>query len=195
MSDRRRPRHLCQREGWKCDGFGGLVGGTLFADPWAMTYHRCLYFLPLVAVLFVLIPSTGCGNAEEDALNAAQERWEEAQITDYTVRAGYFYFGRSAFRDPTDDALVTVRDGAVASAIGFDHDDQTHSVSLGSDDFRSWYTVEGMFRVIEDALKTADQVTVDYDPETGIPLDVEIDRHEEALDDELGYRLIDFQAQ
>src|SRR5690606_6063300 len=54
-------------------------------------------------------------------------------------------------------------------------------------------TVEGIFDEIQDALdEGADEVVVDYDPDTGRPLRVDIDWMAMAIDDEMGITVDSF---
>jgi hypothetical protein len=53
-------------------------------------------------------------------------------------------------------------------------------------------SVDGLFAIIEDALdKDAHSVEVIYDPSTGVPLEIRIDYIELAIDEELGFDVVE----
>ena len=60
--------------------------------------------------------------------------------------------------------------------------------------FEEAATVEGLFSLAAEALKDADKVTVTYDPNLGIPVSIDIDWIELAIDDEISYHVRGFEA-
>ncbi|HMB89921.1 MAG TPA: DUF6174 domain-containing protein, partial [Rhodothermales bacterium] len=55
-------------------------------------------------------------------------------------------------------------------------------------------TIDGLFEVLQRALKEADDVEVDYDAQYGFPTRIAIDYYKNAVDDEVSYRATDLQV-
>lgn len=127
------------------------------------------------------LPEIESAGDEADRLEAARTRWEAAGIDDYT-----WSFTRVCFC-PQLTAEVTVEAGQ-AVRVSVDDDDQFPAESAELE-FR---TIEELFDVIEREIDESDEVTVDYDPETGRVLRFDADRITEAVDDELGYQVESF---
>lgn len=54
-------------------------------------------------------------------------------------------------------------------------------------------TMERLFVIAAEALKTADQVQVKYDAKYGFPTSIQIDPIKQATDDEIAYTVSDFE--
>jgi hypothetical protein len=77
---------------------------------------------------------------------------------------------------------VTVQQGRVTSLT-----DAETGAPFGGDPLMP-VTVEGLFAAIDDALdRDADQVTVQYDPQLGYPLEIAIDFSQQVADEEIYY--------
>jgi hypothetical protein len=108
-------------------------------------------------------------------LAAARARWEAAGIDSYA-----WSFTRICFCPPLT-AEVQVEGGeAVSEDIDVDFGD------AGELDFT---TMEELFDFIADEIRQSDEVTVDYDSDTGQVRSFDADRITRAVDDELGYQV------
>lgn len=56
-----------------------------------------------------------------------------------------------------------------------------------------WPSMEGLFDLVEEALRDADEVEIRYDPDRGVPLRVSVDWITEAIDDEVSWTVTDLQ--
>lgn len=153
--------------------------------------RSCFAWLTLSLAASILFASA-CGGAEQSDFEAAKARWETAEPQRYSMRASIDGFLPG---EPIEDARVTVENGSVVEAIGWNRETSEHSVPLAASDYQTWYTVDGLFDVIDDALDNADVVNVVYDEVTGIPLSVDITFVEGRLDDGLRYQLRDFMSE
>lgn len=127
------------------------------------------------------LPEIEGGGNEADRLEAARLRWEAAAIDDYT-----WSFTRLCFC-PQLTVEVTVEAGQpVRESV---EDDDRFPAEPAELEFR---TMEELFDVIEREIRESDEVTVEYDAETGRVLRFDADRITEAVDDELGYQVESF---
>jgi hypothetical protein len=113
-------------------------------------------------------------------LRAAQQRWSSDASDDYQ-----FVLQRVCECLPADTrpVLVVVRDGVIVSLT----DLETGS-ALPAHRARFYYTVEGLFGLIDEAIdQGAAEIRVDYDPIFGYPLQIVIDYDAQTADDEIVY--------
>lgn len=109
-------------------------------------------------------------------LEQNQERWAQHNISTYEYRLQRLCF--CGFVDPVD---VTVRDGIITAVVVVDSQEE-----LEPSMFEQFYTVDGLFQVVQDALDgEAHSIVATYDPEFGYPVDIAIDYIEQAIDDEV----------
>lgn len=133
------------------------------------------HLVTLLAVLYGCADPTGNQVALSE-LEQGQERWAQQNISTYTFRLQRICF--CALVDPVN---VTVRDGDITTIVVADSQDE-----LDPSMFAQFYTVDGLFQVVQDALDgDAHSVVVAYHSEFGYPVDVAIDYIEMAIDDEL----------
>lgn len=141
---------------------------------------------PILAALALL--SAGCLDAGpgadlRDRVERNRERWLDLRPSDYR-----YELRRSCFCPVEYLGPVTLRvvDGQVVEA----HYTETGvPVDAGTAD--AFPSVDGLFDVLLDALdRDADRIDVDFDEDTGIPLEFFIDYEQNAADEELGYRVV-----
>jgi hypothetical protein len=122
--------------------------------------------------------ATSCGNpmGADDDLEDARRKWGRQGIDSYSfvVREICFCPLEGPFR-------VTVIRDRVASVT----DAETGAPATPRSGVP--LTVDALFAVVEDALETADEVEVRYDPALGYPAEIAIDRIRQAVDDEVTY--------
>ncbi|MBL8775614.1 MAG: hypothetical protein JNK12_06780 [Acidimicrobiales bacterium] len=124
------------------------------------------------------LPEIDGAGDEAARLEAARVRWEAAAIDDYT-----WSFTRLCFC-PVLSAEVRVEDGeAVTESI---------DVEFGEADELDFATMDELLSFLAREIEDSDDVTVEYDAETGRVLRFDADRIAEAVDDELGYQVDSF---
>lgn len=110
----------------------------------------------------------------------ARARWEAAGLDDYAITVG-----RSCFCDRASvgRAVVTVRDGAVTSAVWVDSGEPV------PERFRDLFPgVDGLFALLADArAEGAEDIVVTFDPRFGSPTEIRLDFIVAAVDDEIFY--------
>lgn len=121
---------------------------------------------------------------ERERLEAAREKWRSQNIQDYSLVQR-----RLCFCGYVNPVTMVVRNNVVISLT-----DNTTGEPV-STLFRPWYfTVEGLFDFIEDAIdREAHSITVAYDVARGYPVSINIDYIENAIDEEMAYEVSAFQ--
>lgn len=125
------------------------------------------------------------GQSEAEELEKHRALWQTAGVAAYEY--GYNKFCE-CHRETPPETLVTVRDGDVVGVrhrpFGFDHDVQAEQRNL------QWYwTVEGLFDLVDAALERQAEVRTAYDATLGFPTHVYIDYDTNLIGDELDVRL------
>jgi hypothetical protein len=140
--------------------------------------------LPSLAATFAAI--AGAGPALADAeLDAARARWQSAALASYEY--GYHKFCE-CHRDSPPETRVTVRNGSV-TAVRHRPAGSTDEVPAADKNFQYYWTIEGLFELIESALDRGVQVRTAYDADLGFPREVYIDYDSNFIGDELDLRL------
>ena len=127
----------------------------------------------------------GCDSAtspDDDELAAARLRWTMRGPESYSVT-----ISRSCECTPemTGPVVVTVRNGVVQSRV---YTSTGAAVAAGS--IELFPSVEGLFRLIEDAIdQRAARLVVQYDPTLGHPIVISIDWASDTVDDEVTYQV------
>ncbi|HIO92785.1 MAG TPA: META domain-containing protein [Leucothrix mucor] len=108
-------------------------------------------------------------------LDANKQKWDESGIKNYS-----YEFQRSCFclPDYTRPIKTTVEDGQVTSSNYLNGDKESVSDEF-SDNKQS---INGLFDIIQKAIKNDRQVEVTYDSKTGMPTKVVIDRDQMPVD-------------
>lgn len=137
-----------------------------------------------IGILAAAFMAAGCGlltgPSDRDLLAAARAKWEGQSL-----RQSYsFDISRSCFcgyPGALPRTRVYVFDGRVTLAHHPYSDDPITAEAVATIP-----TVDGLFDLIAEAIEEgADEVRVRYDPDTGAPLEIRIDRIRQAVDDEL----------
>jgi hypothetical protein len=117
-------------------------------------------------------------------LAAARQRWAALERDSYSMELTVECFCLLDYVGPFD---VTVVDGTVsevAYAPGARAEVDTPPANANI------VTIDEIFDMIDDAIGTADEVRVSYDPDTGVPTSVWIDREFEMADEEIGFSVV-----
>ena len=123
---------------------------------------------------------------DEDLSDFRQRRsqWEQQGLSkyEYTLNVGCFcpYVG---------PVRIDVRADSVYRATLADT-----GLEIADPDSFNIITIDGLFEVLQRALKEADDVEVDYDAQYGFPTRIAIDYYKNAVDDEVSYRATDLQV-
>ncbi len=127
-----------------------------------------------VALATVIGAGTFAPAAQADPasdLAAARERWAARDARDYSYRLQLLCFCSPDTVKPTTVKVVRGKPRSTPERL------------------RPYDTVRELFAVIEDALKSADEVSVKYARNTGIPTSVDVDRSRMVGDDEFTLKI------
>jgi len=133
-----------------------------------------------VGTLFTL-PSFG----QDAPLEAGLELWHAAALTDYEY--GYRKYCDCHPESPPE-TIVTVRDGEVV-AVRHRPVSSSEEVPAEQRNLQFYWTVDGLFALLESALGRGAQVRVDYHETLGYPTQIYIDYDRDFIGDELDLRL------
>lgn len=146
-----------------------------------MSYRR-------VASLALVLASAGCGILHPDGsgpgdLEHNRERWEATRPSAYTMVIERHCFCPEPTRGPV---RITVQATIPTSRVYTDSGE-----AVLAELAPVFPTIDGLFDVLRDAYdRDAHEVRVSYDEDTGIPFDIWIDYHEDAVDEELGFIVV-----
>jgi len=125
----------------------------------------------------------GCSGAAQDDLDSARHLWTSARPTAYET-----VVRRSCYCANVDPYRVQVDGAAVTSAVRLSPDGVETPIDPA--DYPSWFTVEGLFTVVQDAIdQHVDRLETQYDDRLGHPLHIAIDPHAGTSDDETTYEV------
>jgi hypothetical protein len=138
------------------------------------------------ALIVVLLAAALPGLASADAaLDAARARWRQAGLHSYQY--GYRKFCE-CHRDAPPETVVSVRDGKVVDVrhrpVGF-----TNEVPAAEKNFEYYWTVDGLFELLETAFERHVEVRADYDAKLGFPTNIHIDYDKGSVSDDLDLEL------
>jgi hypothetical protein len=136
----------------------------------------------LTAVFAVLAAPAAFADAE---LDAARARWQSVALVAYEY--GYHKYCE-CHRESPPETTVTVQGGRVTS-VRHRPAGSTTDVPAADKNFEYYWTVDGLFGVIESALARGVQVRAAYDAELGFPREIYIDYDADFIGDELDLRL------
>ena len=138
------------------------------------------------SLAMALLALAACGDglplAPQFVLRAAHERWQRSGIDSYelTVRRICYCLSVDAVRVKVENGVVVSRTFA-----GTGDPVPTTYASLYPD-------VPGLFAIVEEAARDADDLDTRFDPTYGFPVEISIDWYEVAVDDEISYRTESF---
>ena len=120
-----------------------------------------------------------CGEvtSPEDELSAARQRWESWGPASYdlVVRRNFC----ECSPEMLEPIVIAVRNGAVSR---YHLDDGQPVVEPGL----QYPDVPGLFDLVETEMERSYKAGASYDPVTGAPLGIFVDRTQEGIDDEFG---------
>jgi len=137
----------------------------------------------LVALAAAVVAFAAAGQQRE--LAAGRSAWRAAALGNYEY--GYRKFCE-CHPDSPPETVVTVRAGKVVGVrhrpVGFANEVQAEQRNL-----QFYWTVDGLFDLIDAALARGANVRASYDPTRGFPTQVYIDYDANFIGDELDVRL------
>jgi hypothetical protein len=142
-------------------------------------------FYPALLLILCLWPA--CSLLGDDDLSDFQQQrsqWERQGLSNYA-----YTLNVACFCPYLGPVRVDVRADSVYRAMLVDT-----GLEIADPDSFNIKTIDGLFEVLERALKEADEVEVDYDAQYGFPTLISIDYYKDAVDDEISYRATDLQV-
>jgi hypothetical protein len=147
--------------------------------------------LLVAAAVYALTSGSPAHYLQLRTLDAEAARWQSGGLTNYRMKLGIGCFCPFFERMPL---TVEVRDGQVVSVV----DSQGRPVApddpIRSSGNEQLLTIDGVFAYARDAIQTADEVRIAYDPALGFPASLGIDQIKLAMDDELSVTIQDVRA-
>ena len=144
----------------------------------------------VLAGLIYLMGFALAGSNQARELGANEQKWQAQNITHYRMKVHIGCFCPFFDRMPV---TVEVQDGKVLSVT------DSQGLPVAEDDpIRSFgneplMTIPGIFAYAREALQTADETKLSYDPALGYPVSLNIDRIKLAMDDELSVLVSDLE--
>jgi hypothetical protein len=151
----------------------------------ASSTERALARLWRVAAIGLALALPVAGNAQNAELAAAVKRWHAAALSSYEY--GYRKYC-ACHPDSPPETIVTVRDGKVVGVrhrpVGYNREVPAEAKNL-----QYYWTVDGLFALLDSAFGRHAEVRVQYDSTLGFPKSIYIDYDPEFIGDELDVRL------
>lgn len=144
-----------------------------------------------IALVLILTIISGCGGSEdnstrEEQINLATNKaiWKSRNIESYQFTAS-----ESCFCPHEEDIVTMVANGEIVSAFF-----TPSGENLSQERMENLLDIDDYFDLIQRYFDSgAYRIDVDYDSTTGIPMKIDVDIIELGVDDEIFYRIYDFQ--
>lgn len=140
------------------------------------------------SLFFVLaIVFYACSGGSEFQQN--QKKWDVQNIDHYRFTVAVSCFCPFAGVKVTYEVLNgQVLNESVQSTL-----DEQIDTALVSDFYQPYNTIDKVFVYVDEAIKEADETTIEYDPTYGFPNTVSVDWIKQAVDDEMYLSLSNFE--
>ena len=151
------------------------------------------YIFIILSAFFLYSCDSIVDGRKGDDFVASRNLWQQEGQENYSFEFSKLCYCGGLFNPATivvkADTISTVLDPETGEPL---RDPQTNELVFPkySDSF---LTIDELFEVIEDARKNADKLSVEYDGNLGYPVLIEIDYIKEAIDDEVTYKVENFQ--
>jgi hypothetical protein len=127
----------------------------------------------------------------QQALSAAQSRWQGAGLSSYRFA---YQKHCPCYRDAPAMTIVTVRDGSIAS-VHYRHPGATEDVIVAADRIEWYWTVSDLFELIASAsMSDTTELRAAFDPERGYPTYIYLDYDLATVGDEIELRVAELTA-
>lgn len=142
-----------------------------------------IFYIALILILMA------CGSASTE-FDKNLMKWNESGVSHYRFQLVVGCF--CPFSD-INPLTIEVKDNQVLSMMG------ANGVEILDTDplypmLMNYATVDNLFTWTTDVLANADEVKVTYDATYGFPDNISVDYIEEAIDDEIGVRISNFEV-
>lgn len=152
------------------------------------------YFIVFLSTLSLLSACNSIVDGRKgDDFRANQNLWKEQGIENYTFEFTKLCYCGGLYNPSTivvkADTIHSVLDPETGEPL---RDPQTDELVFPNFS-ESFLSIDELFDVIENAQEKADKLNVEYNQQLGYPEYIEIDYIKEAIDDEVTYRIDNFQ--
>lgn len=130
---------------------------------------------------------TSCNSGS--ALQQNRDKWEAQNFNHYRFTVVVSCFCPFAGAEMTYEVL---NGQVVSQSVQAPPEREIDEAQVG-DFYQPYNTIEKVFEYVEEAVKEADETTIEYDPTYGFPTQVSIDWIKEAGDDEMYLTLSNFE--
>ena len=141
----------------------------------------------LLSATLVAIVLAGCSYVANTEQSNARARWQSSRISHYSYKLRVGCFCAFTERMPLS---IEVKDGKVVSMT---YRDGAPVSAEQQQIFAQYQTIDALFDFTSQTIGKADEIKTGYDPTYGFPATVQIDFIKQAVDDELGLSVTDFQ--
>jgi len=140
----------------------------------------------LKAFLLLVLVLTACNvnPSEKTELEANQEKWQNANIKNYTLELRRGCFCPKEYVGPVS---IVVKDGVISSMT---YTETNEAVIEEAKDV--FVDVDGLFALVEEATTKADELKTTWNDELGYPETISIDYLKETVDDEVNMTVLSF---
>jgi hypothetical protein len=140
-------------------------------------------------LLFIVITLAlaACSLGGQTKIERNKEKWQDTGISHYRYE---LFVGCFCVFSQDMPLVVEVQDGEVVS---MEYQSGNEIDATNRELFDKYATIDRIFTALETDLKDADEVVVTYDPTYGFPTKVNIDYIKDAIDDELGLTVSNFE--
>lgn len=153
-----------------------------------------LYIL-LLAIFFISSCDSITDSRKGDDFRTNQKLWQEQNVENYSFEFSKLCYCGGLFNPATivvkADTIYAVLNSVTGESL---RDPQTDELVLQQYP-ESFQTINDLFEVIENAREIADKLNVKYNQQLGYPEHIEIDYIKQAIDDEVAYRVDNFEQE
>lgn len=158
-----------------------------------MLQHGTLFIHISALFLFLSSCDSITDGRKGDDFRANKDLWQKQNVENYSFEFSKLCYCGGLFNPATvvvkADTIHSVLDPQTGEPL---RDPQTNELVLQKYP-KSFQTIDELFEVIENARENADKLNVEYDEKLGYPVLIEIDYIKEAIDDEVTYKIDNFQ--
>jgi hypothetical protein len=138
--------------------------------------------------IFMALFLAACSMGSQTEIERNQEKWQAANVSHYRYN---LFVGCFCVFSQDMPLVIEVKDGEVVS---MEYQNENEIDATSRELFEKYATIDRIFSELEkDINGEADEVVVTYDPTYGFPAEINIDFIKDAIDDELGLTVSNFE--
>lgn len=138
--------------------------------------------------IFMALVLAACSMGSQTEIERNQEKWQAANVSHYRYN---LFLGCFCVFSQDMPLVIEVKDGEVVS---MEYQNGNEIDATSRELFEKYATIDRIFSELEkDVNGEADEVVVTYDPTYGFPAEINIDFIKDAIDDELGLTVSNFE--